>query len=412
MKKLVLVVILGCLGLLAHAQDSDDILMIVAGKMVSLTDFQNAYSQNQQNVSYSKEQVNDFLKHYVDNRLLVAEAEALHLDTLREFRMRLASIISAVNGGTPAVDESWKRLYQGKPCIKIAHLFVPVHQHAAYSEQQELRGRMDSAYSAIIGGADFMQVAQKIARGHVTEEWLGRAETIDDIETEAFRLSPGEISMPLLSYDGFHLMKCLKVGFDEQDETPVNLLNSNSQIDVSAYRSGLLVQYLYDSEMRGRAKTDEIGLRQYFAENQKKFAWDIPHYKGIVYQCKDKKTRKQIKKLLAKQPMDRWMEIVNDETYSHVFQHARVTPVQLFVLGQNEMVDELAFGGPKAAADATYPLYDILGKELKKYPDDVKDVEEMAVADYQVYLESDWLEKLRKRHEVAINEKVLKKLYK
>ena len=60
------------------------------------------------------------------------------------------------------------------------------------------------------------------------------------------------------------------------------------------------------------------------------------------------------------------------------------------------------------AANADYPIDAVYGKKLKKQPEDYTDVRAQVVADYQNYLEKEWVASLRRRYPVKINEEVLK----
>lgn len=413
MTKYILTVLFCCLGLLLKAQEASDVLLIVAGKMISSADFCSAYERNQRSADFSKEQIDGFLTQFINERLLVAEAEALRLDTLTEFRHRMSKF-SSNNAESASLSSDWKKVYRGKPSVQIAHFTLPLRQRATYGEQQTLRARIDSVYNAILSGSDFVTTAAKISQGTVQVEWVGKNQLLADLESVAFRLNEGEMSAPILSTDGFHLMKCLKVGFQEDDAQPQSVA-APAHLEsgfMNEYRSGLLIHLLHERKVMGKAEEDNSGMQQYFSENQKKYAWEIPHYKGVVYQCKNKKTQKLVKKLLSKQPQSQWLSLIENPDYEHVFKNARISPLTLFVLGENEQVDELAFGGPKAQADGEYPFYGILGKELKKYPDSYEDAGDMLIDDYQSHLEHLFLDGLKKRHEVAINEKALKRLYK
>ena len=48
------------------------------------------------------------------------------------------------------------------------------------------------------------------------------------------------------------------------------------------------------------------------------------------------------------------------------------------------------------------------GKKKKKYPDNYNEVKSLVVADYEIYLDKEWIDNLRKKYKVEINEQVLK----
>ncbi|MDE7096573.1 MAG: peptidylprolyl isomerase, partial [Muribaculaceae bacterium] len=57
-----------------------------------------------------------------------------------------------------------------------------------------------------------------------------------------------------------------------------------------------------------------------------------------------------------------------------------------------------------------YTVYFIYDPRLLDNPEVMTDVKSLVTSDYQNQLESDWVEKLKARYPVKINEKVLKKV--
>jgi peptidyl-prolyl cis-trans isomerase SurA len=55
-----------------------------------------------------------------------------------------------------------------------------------------------------------------------------------------------------------------------------------------------------------------------------------------------------------------------------------------------------------------YPYNAVFGKKLKKGPEDYRDVRALVVADYQEWLEKQWVAELRKRYSFKVNDDVLK----
>lgn len=376
-----------------NAQSQDEVLLIIAGKMVSVADFQSAYQRQHVPVENSKADVQQFLQLYVDQYLQVLEAEAQGLDAQPQYQALLAG-----TGKNKSVSTANK--------IRIADLFLPLTQHCTVAEQRTIQNRMDSISQAVESGADFMQVMQQVAPNTSSVRWIGQNEALADIEEASFRLSEGQVSSIVLTTDGFHLLKRLN------DQTGTVTVQQTTDELPQDYRTGLLMHCLYEKEMKGKAQADKIGMAQYFENNLKNYAWDVPHYKGILYQCKDKKTLKKVRKLFTKQSMQQWDELITNPIYQSLFQQVKVETVKLYKLSDNELVDELAFGGPIAAVDAEYPFKGISGKVLKKHPDSYQDVKDDLLLDYQRYLEQEWIASLRKKYDVTVNEKALKQLVK
>jgi peptidyl-prolyl cis-trans isomerase SurA len=58
-------------------------------------------------------------------------------------------------------------------------------------------------------------------------------------------------------------------------------------------------------------------------------------------------------------------------------------------------------------ADKDYPFVFVSGKMLKTLPEDYTDVRGLVTADYQEYLEKEWIAKLRTKFTVEIDKKIL-----
>ncbi len=79
--------------------------------------------------------------------------------------------------------------------------------------------------------------------------------------------------------------------------------------------------------------------------------------------------------------------------------------------GQNPMVDNVIFGGdPVKPSNKKYTVYFIFEPKLLDAPETMTDVKSLVTSDYQNQLERDWVQALKSRYPVTVNEKVLKKV--
>ncbi|MDR1762744.1 MAG: peptidylprolyl isomerase [Dysgonamonadaceae bacterium] len=177
---------------------------------------------------------------------------------------------------------------------------------------------------------------------------------------------------------------------------------------VREYRDAILMFNISSQEVWDKAAADTEGLERFFAANRSNYAWSEPHFKGYAVEVKDAKTKKQIQKEIKKMTPEAAVEYMNENYRVGDVNHVRITQ-GLFKQGDNKIVDELAFKGAKATADSEFQDYFILGKVLDA-PESYSDVRGLVVADYQDYLEQEWLKTLRSKYKVEINEKVLNTL--
>jgi peptidyl-prolyl cis-trans isomerase SurA len=173
------------------------------------------------------------------------------------------------------------------------------------------------------------------------------------------------------------------------------------------YRDGILLFDISNRRVWDKASKDDKGLDAFYNENKASYKWDSPRFKGVIVHCKDKKTAKAVKKLAKKNAEEDWAAVIrktlNNDTVS-------VVKVEkgLFIKGDNKYVDQFKFKSAKAEPNKDYPVIIVLGKMLKDGPESYKDVRGPVTADYQNYLESDWIKELRGKYKVEINQQILK----
>ena len=78
----------------------------------------------------------------------------------------------------------------------------------------------------------------------------------------------------------------------------------------------------------------------------------------------------------------------------------------LYVQGANKAVDAYIFKKGTYTDDA-FPVVECIGG-LVAAPESYKDVRGPVTADYQNYLEEEWIKSLRNKYKVVINQEVLK----
>jgi peptidyl-prolyl cis-trans isomerase SurA len=350
-----------------------------------------------------------------------------------------------------------------KGLILPAHILIRVSSNASQQEEDKARIRIDSVYQALLGGADFAELAKKVSddRGSASNggelSWIGPNQTLKEFEDAAYALQKGEMSKPVLSPVGFHIIQMkdrkqlepfdslrntiirgieqrgIRNQIAEQKVkqiveqsggamTPEMVMNtaadSLSEVDpemkylIQEYHDGLLLYEVSNREVWEKAAKDEAGLAAYFKDHKKDYAWSEPRYKGMAYHVKTKADVKAVKNCVKKLPFDQWAEALRQTFNPDSVIRIRVEK-GLFKAGDNRVVDSLVFKvtpGPKAkpAKLADYPIDAVYGKKLKKGPEDYTDVRGQVTEDYQNMLEKAWVYDLRRRYKYSVNQEILK----
>ena len=147
------------------------------------------------------------------------------------------------------------------------------------------------------------------------------------------------------------------------------------------------------------------GLTEYFNAHRDNYKWESPKYKGILIQTTGDSISREVKARLKTLGEDSLVRVLRRDFGKFI----KVEKV-LVAEGENAMVDSEKFGGPRVKPEKKYSDYFVYGGKVLAQPEEMSDVRGQVVADYQNYLEEEWVAQLRKKYKVKVDNKVLKKL--
>ena len=172
------------------------------------------------------------------------------------------------------------------------------------------------------------------------------------------------------------------------------------------YHDGILLFEVSNREVWDKASKDSKGLDKFYKEHKDAYKWDKPHYKGFVVQCKDQKSLDAAKLIIKKYASD------SVEKYIRIRLNDKAQLVKaergIWATGENKIIDNQIFKtNDKYTQDTAFPFLYVDGK-LQQKPEDYTDVRGLVTADYQEYLEQEWIKLLRAKYPVKVDENVLK----
>ena len=453
-----------------QAQQSDPIIMTVAGIDVPRSEFEYSYNKNNTDGVIDKKTVDEYVELFVNYKLKVKAALDARMDTTTSFRREFAQYRDQQIRPVLVTDDDMlaeaHRIYDQTNenigpdgLVNASHILLRIAQKASDAEQQEAKHRIDSVYTALQAGADFEALAKQVSqdpgsarRGGVLG-WFARNQMVKEFEDAAFALQPGEMSKPFLSPYGWHIVLVKErkqfepfefhkdniFRFMEQQNmrngiaerkldaqvaasgntvTKEQLLDkcadSLSAVDpemrylIQEYHDGLLLYDISNQLIWDKAAKDEQALANYFKKHKKKYAWDEPRYKGMAYHVKDPADVKAVAKCVKKLKFDDWNEALRSTFNNDSILRIRVEK-GLFKKGDNKLIDREVFKVKDVQVDSVkgFPIDAVYGKLLKK-PQDYTDVRALVVNDLQDEMERAWVADLRKKYAVTVNEEVLK----
>ena len=466
-KKLLLGAMLLC-GTLSFAQTSDPVVMTINGKNIARSEFEYSYNKNNADGVIDKKSVADYVDLFINYKLKVEAAKAAQLDTMKSFQTEFAGYrdmqVRPAMITDADVEAEAKKIYQQTQqqidnnggLVKVAHILLIVSQKATADEQKAAKERIDSIYAALKGGANFAEMAKKYSQDPGSAKNGGelpliyKGQTLKEFEDQAWALNDGEMSKPVLSAAGWHII--LKQGhqnfysYESQRDAIMkfidqrnlreqiidNKLDSLTKVEhttkaellkakldemeakdltlkylIQEYHDGLLLYEISNRAVWDKAQKDVAGLTSFFKKHKKDYKWEQPRFKGIAYHTREVADINNVKNAIKKVAFDEWAEVLRKTFNSDSVLRIRVEK-GIFKKGDNALVDREAFGVDTIVKPMKdYPNMAIYGKVLKA-PKELSDVRALVVADYQDYLEKQWVADLRKQFAVKVNEDVLK----
>lgn len=223
--------------LLLNAQSKLDnqVLMTIGNEKVTAKEFCDVYYKNNlKSEVMEKKSVDEYLDLFIKFRMKVIEAEALQLDTAAKFKRELngyrKQLAKPFMSTDDISDELLKEAYQRKlKDIRASHILIRCDKHALPSDTLKAYNRALDLRNRALKGEDFGDLAVRYSEdpsakpSKATDQSPARPGNRGDLgyftvfdmvypfETGAYNTKEGEVSMPVRSDFGYHIIKVQSV---------------------------------------------------------------------------------------------------------------------------------------------------------------------------------------------------------
>ena len=211
------------------------VLMTIGDQPVTVKEFTDVYAKNNlKGDVIEKKSVDEYIDLFTTFRMKVMEAEAQQLDTSAKFQKELAGyrkqLAKPFMSSDDITDELLQEAYQRKQKdIRASHILIRCDKHALPSDTLKAYNKAMDIRKKALKGEDFAKLADQYsddpsAKGMKATDQnparpgnhgdLGYFSVFDMVypfETGAYNTKEGEISMPVRSDFGYHLIKVQSV---------------------------------------------------------------------------------------------------------------------------------------------------------------------------------------------------------
>ena len=173
---------------------------------------------------------------------------------------------------------------------------------------------------------------------------------------------------------------------------------------VNEYRDGILLFEISNRSVWDRASKDGEALEAYFRAHRDRYTWDKPRFKGFVVLATSDSIASEARGFLAANSIE--TDSLPSALNARFGKDVKVERV-LTARGDNAIIDEIAFDGPKASPVGRWTAWFPYMYKTITAPEEAADAKVAVSADLQQELEARWVEQLRSKYRVKINRKAI-----
>ena len=186
--------------------------------------------------------------------------------------------------------------------------------------------------------------------------------------------------------------------------------NQEFKEQIDEFRDGNLFFEIMQREVWGPSQTDSVALVNYFEKNRSKYNWK-PSADAVIFYANDMATAKSFSAELKKAPTS-WQNLVGNyeekiAADSSRFELQQIPNPAKQVLQAGTVTQPLL-----NTADNTASFAYVIRSYNNTEPRNFTDARGLVINDYQVEIEKNWVDQLKKKYPVRINEKVVNNLIK
>jgi len=170
------------------------------------------------------------------------------------------------------------------------------------------------------------------------------------------------------------------------------------------YRDGILLFELTDKKVWSKAVKDTAGLKAFYDKNKNNYMWN-DRLEATIYTCSSPEVAKEVHKLMK--------TIDDDDTLMARVNKSSQLNLQVksgkFLKGDNDIIDSIAWvpGMTKDFKHGNSTVFVNVKQKIPAQPKSLEEAKGLVTADYQAFLEKEWIDSLRTKYPVKIHQEVV-----
>ena len=175
------------------------------------------------------------------------------------------------------------------------------------------------------------------------------------------------------------------------------------------YKEGILLFQLMDEKVWSKAVKDTTGLKTYYETNKGKYQWK-ERAKATIYNASSQDVINRLKKVL-----DEADTIVSKRDLQQTFNADKALTLDIqegkFEKGKNAALEKVSWApGTYTVMNGERVNYVVIEEILSVAPKKLDEIKGEVISDYQNHLEKKWIQNLKVKYPVEVNQKELQKM--
>jgi len=200
------------------AQDKNATVLSVDGEPTSLEEFENIFRKNNRDSAISQQSLDEYMELFINFKLKVKEAREAGLDTVKKFKTELDGYRNQLARpyltDTDKLNDLMREAYQNQTQeVRAMHILIKADANATPADTLKAYNKTMAIRERLIKGEDFASLAKAVSEDPSAKDnggdlgYFTAFQMVYPFEKAAYDTKVGEVSMPVRTRYGYHLIK-------------------------------------------------------------------------------------------------------------------------------------------------------------------------------------------------------------
>ena len=200
------------------AQDKNATVLSVDGEPTSLEEFENIFRKNNRDSAISQQSLDEYMELFINFKLKVKEAREAGLDTVKKFKTELDGYRNQLARpyltDTDKLNDLMREAYQNQTQeVRAMHILIKADANATPADTLKAYNKTMAIRERLMKGEDFASLAKAVSEDPSAKDnggdlgYFTAFQMVYPFEKAAYATKVGEVSMPVRTRYGYHLIK-------------------------------------------------------------------------------------------------------------------------------------------------------------------------------------------------------------